>query len=114
MHRIIAITNQTVPMVVARGFSSNAAATAALDSVLSKSHIEKSVQDELLIQRSTSTKAVHIQLNRPKKLNALSFIQAKYLSQLFPRIQHAPLGACSAIILTGAGDKAFCAGRYIF
>lgn len=52
-----------------------------------------------------------IRLNRPQKLNALSREMMEELSALFSRL--ASDGDLRAVILTGAGDKAFCAGTDI-
>lgn len=52
-----------------------------------------------------------IRLNRPEKLNALSREMIVALSDLFKTIAGQP--DLRAIILTGAGDKAFCAGTDI-
>ncbi|HEV7680609.1 MAG TPA: enoyl-CoA hydratase-related protein [Pyrinomonadaceae bacterium] len=52
-----------------------------------------------------------IQLNRPEKLNVLSSEMIRDLSELFANLNSQ--SDLRAIILTGAGDKAFCAGTDI-
>jgi len=50
-------------------------------------------------------------LNRPDKLNALSYAMIDALMAALDRIECAP--ECRAVILTGAGDRAFSAGADI-
>lgn len=52
-----------------------------------------------------------IQLNRPEKLNALSREMILALTDIFKRIEKG--SDLRAVILTGSGDKAFCAGTDI-
>src|SRR6266850_1071175 len=52
-----------------------------------------------------------IRLNRPEKLNALSREMILDLSEVFTNLRNDP--DLRAIILTGAGDQAFCAGTDI-
>ena len=52
-----------------------------------------------------------LRLNRPEKLNALSREMILALSDIFTNLDSQP--NLRAIILTGAGDKAFCAGTEI-
>lgn len=109
MDRISAITCQaTSTSALNRRLSTTI--TAVFETLISKTRIQESVGDELIVNRSDTTKALHIELNRPKKLNALSFSQVKYLARLFPILHRTPPEECSAVIVTGAGDKAFCAG----
>jgi len=49
-----------------------------------------------------------VRLNRPEKLNALSSEMILALSEIFTNLNTQP--ELRAVILTGAGDKAFCAG----
>ena len=49
-------------------------------------------------------------LNRPERLNALSYGAVRDLAKAFDDIQS---GDARALIITGAGDKAFCAGADI-
>ena len=49
-----------------------------------------------------------ITLNRPQKRNALNYGMADEIVEAFGRLNGDP--DCRAIIMTGAGDKAFCAG----
>lgn len=52
----------------------------------------------------------HITLNRPQVLNALSFGVLKELSGVLAKVAESD---ARALIVTGAGDKAFCAGADI-
>jgi enoyl-CoA hydratase len=54
---------------------------------------------------------VVIRLNRPEKLNALSREMINTLTNIFKRIEQD--SHLRAVILTGTGDKAFCAGTDI-
>src|SRR4051794_25142437 len=51
-----------------------------------------------------------LRLNRPEALNALSF---SLLSDLAKKIDEAAQSNARALIITGAGEKAFCAGADI-
>lgn len=51
-----------------------------------------------------------ITLNRPDALNALSFAVIESLSELITRVEASD---CRALIITGSGDRAFCAGADI-
>ena len=51
-----------------------------------------------------------IRLNRPKALNALSFALVRDLAQAFDEVAASD---ARALIITGAGEKAFCAGADI-
>lgn len=53
----------------------------------------------------------YVTVNRPQKLNALNTKAIQELSECFERIDRA--GEASAVILTGAGEKAFVAGADI-
>jgi enoyl-CoA hydratase len=55
--------------------------------------------------------AAIIRLNRPEKLNALSREMILALSEIFTKLQRQP--DLRAVILTGAGDRAFSAGTEI-
>jgi len=59
--------------------------------------------------RSESVAIIH--LNRPEKLNTLTWEMILALSDLFANLDQQP--ELRAVILTGAGDKAFCAGTDI-
>src|SRR5215469_15786251 len=48
-------------------------------------------------------------LNRPQVANAMNTQMGRDLLAFFEAINADPL-ACRAIVITGAGDKAFCAG----
>jgi enoyl-CoA hydratase len=52
----------------------------------------------------------HITLNRPQVLNALSFSVLKELSGVLVKVAESD---ARALVFTGAGDKAFCAGADI-
>lgn len=52
----------------------------------------------------------HITLNRPEVLNALSFNVLKEVSEALSRVADS---SARALVVTGAGDKAFCAGADI-
>ena len=52
-----------------------------------------------------------VSLNRPEKFNALSHEMIVALSDTFTNLE--PDAELRAVILTGAGDKAFCAGTDI-
>jgi enoyl-CoA hydratase len=63
----------------------------------------------VIIERSDSFAI--IRLNRPEKFNALSREMILALSDIFSNLESQP--DLRAIILSGAGDKAFCAGTDI-
>ncbi len=50
----------------------------------------------------------HISFNRPEKLNAMTLAMYGQLGQAFERAQADT--AVRVILLTGSGDRAFCAG----
>jgi enoyl-CoA hydratase len=52
-----------------------------------------------------------VRLNRPEKLNALTREMLSELSEAFARIEAE--GLARAVVLTGAGERAFCAGTDI-
>lgn len=59
----------------------------------------------------TQTGAVALlTLNRPEKLNALSFAQLEQIDAALDRVATMPV---RALVIAGAGDKAFCAGADI-
>ncbi|VWB18584.1 short chain enoyl-CoA hydratase [Burkholderia lata] len=62
------------------------------------------------IQTSVDGEIATVTLNRPEALNALSFALLQDLSDAFDSV--AASGA-RALVITGAGDKAFCAGADI-
>jgi enoyl-CoA hydratase len=51
-----------------------------------------------------------VRLNRPDALNALSFTVLNELSDIFDRVAHS---RARALVVTGSGSKAFCAGADI-
>lgn len=50
----------------------------------------------------------HVEIDRPKKYNALSHEMFASLATIFDRLSHDP--DVRVVLLSGAGDKAFCAG----
>jgi len=62
----------------------------------------------LVTTPNPSSAVTHVEINRPKKFNA--FFEAMWLelSQIFNALSHDP--SVRAIVLSGAGDKAFTAG----
>lgn len=64
---------------------------------------------ETLLIETISPHVAIVRLNRPRSANALNTQMAKDLFQLFEELSLAP-GALRCLVLTGAGDKAFCAG----
>lgn len=50
----------------------------------------------------------HVEINRPKKLNAFVEVMWNGLGDIFRRIAHDP--EIRAVVITGAGDRAFTAG----
>lgn len=68
------------------------------------------VGSEFIIEQRRNSIAI-IQLNRPEKFNALSREMIVGLSDIFTNLEHDT--ELRAVILTGAGDKAFCAGTDI-
>ncbi len=63
---------------------------------------------DTLILESSETGVLQITLNRPEVRNALNTQMAKDLASVFQIIDSDP--KLRAVILTGSGDKAFCAG----
>lgn len=56
-----------------------------------------------------STDVIQVTLNRPASANALNTQMGLDLLEVFAHLAAAP-DLCRAVVLTGAGDKAFCAG----
>jgi enoyl-CoA hydratase/carnithine racemase len=52
----------------------------------------------------------HVTLNRPAAANALSMELVGALGHMFSRVRAEPADSVRAVILSGAGGKAFCAG----
>lgn len=61
---------------------------------------------ELLLERKGHL--VIVTLNRPTRLNAFSFELMNWLDETWVKLEHDP--EVRAVVLTGAGEKAFCAG----
>lgn len=72
--------------------------------------MEVSVGSEFIKEERRNSIAI-IQLNRPEKFNALSREMILTLSSIFTNLE--PDTALRTIILTGAGEKAFCSGTDI-
>lgn len=67
---------------------------------------EHTMNDRVLIERKSAVAL--LTLNRPHKLNALDYETIDRLMALLDDIEAAP--SIRAVIITGAGDRAFCAG----
>uniref|UniRef100_A0A0G4GN54 3-hydroxyisobutyryl-CoA hydrolase n=1 Tax=Chromera velia CCMP2878 TaxID=1169474 RepID=A0A0G4GN54_9ALVE len=63
---------------------------------------------ELQIDHFKANGLVKLTLNRPKGLNALTTDQVTCLCEYLPILDASP--ECSAVLVVGAGEKAFCAG----
>ena len=62
----------------------------------------------LLVERSDDGYVVTVTLNRPEQMNAMNTGMGEDLLACFDGLQHDR--EARAVILTGAGDRAFCAG----
>ncbi|HXG04866.1 MAG TPA: enoyl-CoA hydratase-related protein [Candidatus Binatia bacterium] len=62
----------------------------------------------LLIERSPNAHVVTVVLNRPEQMNALNTAMGEDLLACFEALHRDP--DVRAVVLTGAGDRAFCAG----
>lgn len=62
------------------------------------------------IETNVDGPIAYVTLNRPESLNALSFTLLQELSDAFDRVA---ASNARALVVTGAGDKAFCAGADI-
>ncbi|MCL6640899.1 MAG: enoyl-CoA hydratase/isomerase family protein, partial [Candidatus Rokubacteria bacterium] len=62
----------------------------------------------LLIERSGDAHVVTVVLNRPEQMNALNTAMGEDLLACFEALHRDP--DVRAVVLTGAGDRAFCAG----
>jgi enoyl-CoA hydratase/carnithine racemase len=62
----------------------------------------------LVVERSADDFVVTVILNRPDQLNAMNTAMGEDLAACFERLHHDPVAR--AVVLTGAGDRAFCAG----
>jgi enoyl-CoA hydratase/carnithine racemase len=62
----------------------------------------------LLVERSADDFVVTVILNRPDQLNAMNTAMGEDLAACFERLHHDAVAR--AVVLTGAGDRAFCAG----
>ena len=66
--------------------------------------------DDVLIERRAGRdgSVLHIELNRPRALNALTLPMIRKIDPVLAAAQADPDVAC--VVITGAGDRAFCAG----
>ncbi len=71
-----------------------------------------SASGEPIIIFETIDKFAYVRLNRPRKLNALTRPMLDELARVFERIER-ERDSLRAVILTGTGEKAFCAGTDI-
>ncbi|OLD29515.1 MAG: hypothetical protein AUI18_02865 [Candidatus Rokubacteria bacterium 13_1_40CM_2_70_45] len=62
----------------------------------------------LLVERSADGFVVTVTLNRPEQMNAMNTAMGADLLACFDGLHHDPL--VRAVVITGAGDRAFCAG----
>src|SRR5262245_41970821 len=62
----------------------------------------------LLLERSPDGFVVTVTLNRPEQMNAMNTALGEDLLACFYGLSHDPL--VRAVVFTGAGDRAFCAG----
>jgi len=62
----------------------------------------------LLVERSADGFVVTVTLNRPEQMNAMNTAMGADLLACFDGLHHDPL--VRAVVVTGAGDRAFCAG----
>lgn len=67
-------------------------------------------QFETLIVEQPLPNVVQVSLNRPERRNAFNTRMAEELLLLWGRLSTAPPGDVRCLIVTGSGDKAFCAG----
>src|SRR5213078_5140594 len=62
----------------------------------------------LLVEYSPDRYVVTVTLNRPEQMNAMNTAMGEDLLACFEGLHHDPL--VRAVVVTGAGDRAFCAG----
>jgi enoyl-CoA hydratase/carnithine racemase len=62
----------------------------------------------LLVEQSPDGFVVTVTMNRPEQMNAMNTALGQDLLACFERLHHDPL--VRAVVFTGAGDRAFCAG----
>jgi enoyl-CoA hydratase len=62
----------------------------------------------LLVERSADGHVATVTLNRPEQMNAINTAMGEELLACFDGLHHD--AAVRAVVLTGAGDRAFCAG----
>ncbi|PYM65453.1 MAG: enoyl-CoA hydratase [Candidatus Rokuibacteriota bacterium] len=63
----------------------------------------------LLVERSADGFVATVTLNRPEQMNAMNTAMGEDLLACFEGLHHDPL--VRAVVVTGAGDRAFCAGE---
>jgi Delta3,5-Delta2,4-dienoyl-CoA isomerase len=61
-----------------------------------------------LVEVTVSSHVAHVQINRPSKLNAFSYALWLEFGRVFRLLDKDP--EVRAVVLSGAGDKAFCSG----
>ncbi|WP_066389068.1 enoyl-CoA hydratase/isomerase family protein [Neobacillus mesonae] len=67
--------------------------------------------DHILVEKDVERKTATITLDRPEKMNTLSFIARSHLNQIFAELDHD--NDVSVIVIKGAGEKAFSSGGNI-
>jgi 2-oxoglutaroyl-CoA hydrolase len=67
--------------------------------------------DHILVEKNKEAKTATIILDRPEKMNTLSFIARSHLNQIFVELDQD--NDVSVIIIKGAGEKAFSSGGNI-
>src|SRR5579863_2057446 len=65
----------------------------------------------IAVERNEADHVAIVKLNRPDRLNALDFQMVSELRQAFRALETDK--SIAAIVLTGAGERAFCAGADI-
>src|SRR5271170_434718 len=75
-----------------------------------RAHSTMSDSDDVLIERRAGRAGavLHIELNRPRALNALTMGMIRRIDPALAAAAADPAIAC--VVITGAGDRAFCAG----
>ncbi len=67
--------------------------------------------DHILVEKNKKTQTATIILDRPEKMNTLSFIARSHLNQIFNELNQDD--EVKVIVIKGAGDKAFSSGGNI-
>src|SRR5439155_635330 len=79
-----------------------------VDAVLAEPAPMTAPYRHLLVERSADGFVVTVTLNRPEQMNAMNTAMGADLLACFDGLHHDPL--VRAVVITGAGDRAFCAG----